>query len=171
MASQQLKWWREDHARWAELGCVLREGQYGWSEDVNREARADVLRLLATEGGDADAGFMRYLLQQETAMHAVPGGYGDTLRLAALLLAERGDVTDVWQLWEAKTTSFDTYSGLDGVVLLGAGRTPTLAYVQAADHSDRDKLLEYLADVTNDDYLTDDDIRERLSSLRSYLRE
>jgi hypothetical protein len=110
---------------------------------------------------------LRYLLRQETAMHEVSWGYGDSLGLAALLLADCGAVDDVWLLWRAKTANVDTLPGLDSAVLFGAGVAETLAYVRASGHPDRDELLAYLGGDVPDEAET----RARLAGLRRYHEE
>jgi hypothetical protein len=78
-----------------------------------------------------------------------PGGYGDSLGLAALLLADCRAVDDVWVLWvlwKAESANFDTMIGLGHEVLFGAGVAETLAFVRASSHPDRDELLRYVAD-------------------------
>jgi hypothetical protein len=91
----------------------------------------------------SDVELLRYLLVQEIRMRAASWGIADSLRLVALPLSECGRAEDVWLPWEAKCTNFDTYTGLDGTLLYPAGAVGTLAYRRTAEHTDREKLLEY----------------------------
>lgn len=162
---EELTWWRADSNRWTALDYAETTDSDDTPEDANLEARAAVLDLLARDRGDDDIEFLRHLLRQEIAMHEASWGYSNSLGLASLLVVEQGVVNDVWLLWEAKSTNFDTFCGLDGPVLFGAGVKETLAFVTAADHPERDSLLEYLIDDTP----TDEMVAGTLQWLREYL--
>lgn len=132
--------------------------------DANRLTRQTVLEALTKDHARGDVNLLRYLLRQETALHKESWGYDDNLGLAALLLAGHGDVGDVWSIWRAKGANFDTGIGLDVELLLGAGVEPTVAYVRAAEHPDREDVLRCLGD----DMPSEEDVAAKLESLREY---
>ncbi|WP_103352638.1 hypothetical protein [Amycolatopsis sp. CA-128772] len=146
--------WRDHPERWPELAAA--------------EARQAVLRLLLRDRRDADAAFLRYLLDQEIRSHEDGWGYDDSLGLAVLLLHECGEADDVWQLSEAKYTSFDTSSGLDAFLLFPAGVAATLEHVEHSDHPDRDEVAADLREHLAHDPDLDRDLAARRAGLREY---
>jgi len=84
-----LDHWRDHPERWAELACTPVRGEDGEPGDAHRAAREAVLRLLLRDRRDSDAGFLRYLLDQEIRLHDDDWGYADSLGLAALLVTWR----------------------------------------------------------------------------------
>lgn len=168
--SIDLDKWRADPARWIAVVYTEVKNEHGLSDDANREARATVLDLLLRDRRDSDVELLRYLLVQEIRMHAASWGIADSLRLATLLLSECGRAEDVWLLWEAKCTNFDTYTGLDGALLYPAGVVGTLAYIRTAEHTDREKLLEYLTEYLVHESTSEQELHDRLAGFRDYHR-
>lgn len=153
-----LAHWRSDRVHWTTLAHT--------ADDSSAPAREAVLDLLAADRRDTDAEFLRYLLAQEIALHRESWGYHDSLGLAALLLAECREVADVWQLWQAKTATVDTFTGVDCALLCGAGVEATLAHVRSVDHPDRADLLDYLTERAP----TEQEVADVLGGLRAYHR-
>ncbi|MEV6829624.1 hypothetical protein [Amycolatopsis sp. NPDC051102] len=146
--------WRDHPERWPEL--------------ADAEARQAVLRLLLRERRNSDAVFLRYLLDQEIRYHEDGWGYDESLGLAALLLHECGEAGDVWQLSEAKYTSFDTASGLSAFLLFPAGVAATLEHVERSDHPDRDEVAADLREHLVHDPGLDRERAARLAGLREH---
>lgn len=116
--------------------------------------------------GPVDHDFTRFLLDQETRFHRHCWGFSHTIEAAALLLAEHRRPDDIWHLWQAITTSFDTWCGLPHRLLLaGGGTTRTIAYVNASGHEQRDNLLGHLQELAE---ATDDDVTALLAERRRY---
>ncbi len=138
------------------------------TSDLDEADREDALRLLLRDRRPGDADLLRHLLILETAEHREGWGLSESMGLAAVLLAECGREEDVWALWEAKNASFDTMAGLDGFLLFPAGIAGTTAHVIASDHAERNDVMVFMSEYLEYEKLTDDDIRERLASLRSY---
>lgn len=164
MPVESLSWLRADPARWAHLDYVRTVDDLRLPDDKNRVAREAVLRMLAHDHTPRDADLLRHLLRQETLMHEASWGYGDSLGLAALLLAGCGVIDDVWLLWRAKMANVDTIVGLDTEVLFVAGVAETLAFIRASGNPERDELLEYLQDYVP----TDEEVTARCAGLRAY---
>jgi hypothetical protein len=162
-----LDHWRDHPERWAELAYAAVRGEDGEPDDAHRAAREAVLRLLLRDRRDSDAGFLRYLLGQEIRRHD-DGGYADSLGLAALLLNECGEAGDVWQLSEAKYTSFDTSCGLDAFLLFPAGVAATLEHVERSDHPDREEVAADLREHLAHDPGLEHDRAARLAGMRRY---
>src|SRR5947199_7179131 len=55
-------------------------------------------------------------------------------------------VEDIQLLWKAKTLSFDTMCGLDGQLLIGAGISVTLEYLQRAHEPWSERARKYIAE-------------------------
>lgn len=138
------------------------------STDLDEADREEALHLLLHDRRQDDADLLRHLLAQETAAHREGWGLSETMVLAALLLAECGREEDVWTLWEAKNTSFDTMAGLDGFLLFPAGISGTTAHVIASDNPERNDLMTYMSEYLEYEKMTDEDVRERIAGLRSY---
>ena len=149
-----LDHWRDHPERWGEL--------------AHHAAREAVLRLLLRDRRDSDAGSLRYLLDQEIRLHDDDEGYADSLGLAALLLNECGEAGDVWQLSEAKYTSFDTSCGLDAFLLFPGGVAATLGYVERSDHPDREEVAADLRDHLAHDPGLEHERPARLAGMRAY---
>jgi hypothetical protein len=143
--------WRGHPRRWSELAYAEARDEDGYPGDAHHAAREEVLGLLLRDRRDADAGFLRYLLEQETRMHVDAWSYADSLGLAALLLNECGHAEDVWRLVDAKYSNFDASIGLDAFLLFPAGVAATLEHVERSDHPDRDDVLADLRDHLSHD--------------------
>lgn len=154
----ELDWWREDPRRWDALACVAQP-------DEHAAARAAVLGMLFEDCGDPDARFLVFLLNQETLMHQSDCSLNDSMRLAALLVAERRGLADVFALWNAKNANFDTMFGLDSELLFAAGVRETIAFVEASDDPARDGFMRY---VSGTSLPSDSEVRARLTGLRAY---
>jgi hypothetical protein len=163
-----LEKWRADPAHWSAAAYTAETDEQGLPDDANREKRAEVLALLLRDRRDSDVELLRYLVEQEVLMHRAYGSIADSLYLAALLLSECGRAEDVWLLWAAKGANFDTFTGLDGVLLYPAGVSDTIAYVERSDHPDRDEVLAYLTDYLVHEPMTEEQRGDRLASLRAY---
>lgn len=93
-------------------------------------------------------------------------GCSHTIEIAGLLLAEHRRPDDVWQLWLAILTSFDTWGCLPHRLLLAGGGTQrTIAYVADSDHEQRDNLLGHLHKLQT---ATGDDITVLVAERRQY---
>lgn len=99
-------------------------------DDQNAVFRAAVLKALSKNFSQEDRPLIRFLLEQEVAFHENSWGIFESIRLGGALLFLLAQVEDAGLLWEAKTANFDTMSGFDIQLLVGAGVTPTLAYLQ-----------------------------------------
>ncbi|MFF4369446.1 hypothetical protein [Streptomyces sp. NPDC001594] len=90
----------------------------------------------------------------------------DSERWDLLRLAEHRRPDDLWHLWQAITTSFDTWCGLPHQLLLaGGGTTRTMAYVSGSGHERRDRLLGHLQGLAR---ATDDDVTALIAARRRY---
>lgn len=105
--------------------------------DQNAVFRASVLEELYKTLSSGDRSLIRFLLEQEIAQEiACYEGKIDasenveSIYLCGFLLFLLAQVEDVRLLWEAKRSSFDKWCGFDIQFLVGAGVTPTLAYLQ-----------------------------------------
>lgn len=158
-----LSWWRDDRQRWDALAFV--EAPDEPTLDAHADERAAVLEQLLRDGEDSDADFLVYLLDQETQRHRSGWSLSEALRIAALLVAERMRLEDVFALWAAKNANFDTMFGLDSELLFGGGVEPTVTYVETADDPARDSVLRYISGTT---LPTDSEVRRRMAGLREY---
>lgn len=89
-------------------------------------ARALVNNLVAQRRGDSDHG-----------LH-------ETLLLACYLLGLARQVEDCLVIWEAKTTDFDTFCGLDVQLVVFAGADDTIAYLETQGSDEAREALEYI---------------------------
>lgn len=105
-------WWQEDPERWQLLRFEGRHDEEGLPVDLWWKDRQQVLHALIRTPDHTDADFARFLLMQETQRHGHSWGFGHSIEIAALLVAEHRHVEDVWLLWEAICRSFDTWCGL-----------------------------------------------------------
>jgi hypothetical protein len=166
-STPELVWWRDDRQRWDALAFVPSPDDAAGDsvKDVHAEARAAVLQLLFADCGEADADFLVYLLAQETLMHQTGWALTDSMRLAALLVAERRRLPDVFALWNAKNANFDTMFGLDSELLFAAGVDQTVAFVEASDDPVRDGFMRY---VSGTSLPSNAEVRARMVGLRDY---
>lgn len=103
----------------------------GEKGDRHAEFRAAVLEELQKALSSGDRLLLRFLLEQEMACRQ--NDYEtdvDSIHLCGFLLFLLGQLEDVELLWQAKRTTFDTWCGFDIQFLVGAGVSPTLAYLQ-----------------------------------------
>ncbi|MWA07272.1 hypothetical protein F8568_044480 [Actinomadura sp. LD22] len=101
-------WWAEDSERWDLLRFEATHDEAGLPEDRWWKDRRDVLDTLILAPSPVDHDFARFLLDQETQFHRHCWGFSHSIEIAALLLAEHHQPDDVWHIWRAITTSFDT---------------------------------------------------------------
>src|SRR5687767_8388119 len=137
-------WWRADPERRELLAFDGGTDGEGLPYDAAASDRRAVLEALLREDGPParhDPDLPLYLLEQETLWHRRSWGFGHGIGMAALLVAEHRRARDVWPLWAAKTTSFDTMLGLPRELLFAAGAGETVAYVEAGRHPLRDHFL------------------------------
>jgi hypothetical protein len=113
-------------------------------DDQNAVFRVSVLRALAKNFSQEDRPLIRFLLEQEIAFHENSWGIFESIRLCGALLFLLAQVEDVGLLWEAKTANFDTMSGFDIQLLVGAGVIPTLAYLQQIEEEWAEDARLYL---------------------------
>ncbi|MFC5179787.1 hypothetical protein [Actinomadura harenae] len=138
-------WWLEDPERWETLRFEAAHDEEDVPFDRRWRDRGEVLDALVAVPGPVDHAFARFLLEQEILFHDHAWGFNYGAEIAALLVAEHQRPEDVWILWEAIGTSFDTWCGLPHDLLLaGGGKASAIAYVAASDHDARDGLLEHL---------------------------
>ncbi|MEU3404977.1 hypothetical protein ABZ766_13665 [Streptomyces sp. NPDC006670] len=159
-------WWTDDSERWDLLRFEGAHDAAGLPLDRWWKDRRDVLDALILTPGPVDYDFARFLLDQETRFHHHCWGFSHTIETAALLLAEHRRPEDVWHLWQAVTTSFDTWCGLPHQLLLaGGGTARTMAYVAGSGHDQRDNLLGHLQGLAQ---ATDDDVTALIAARRRY---
>lgn len=159
-------WWTEDPERWDLLRFEAAHDEAGLPLDRWGKDRGDVLDAFILAPGPVDHGFARFLLDQETRFHRHCWGFSHSIEVAALLLAEHRRPDDVWPLWQAITSSFDTWYGLPHRLLLaGGGTARTAAYVAGSGHEQRDNLLQHLRGIPE---ASDDDVAALLAERRRY---
>ncbi|MFG2821904.1 hypothetical protein ACGFX4_21060 [Kitasatospora sp. NPDC048365] len=164
-AVPDLAWWCEDPERWELLEFDGQHDDDGLPVDIRWEDRQQVLEalILTPEPGIGD--FARYLLVQETERHRHSWGFGHSIELAALIVAEERRIEDVWLLWNAICRSFDTWCGLPHRLLLAAGAARTVEYVSSSKHPQRDNLLGHLGQMNETD---DDEVARTLTERRRH---
>ncbi|MFJ5550683.1 hypothetical protein [Streptomyces sp. NPDC093225] len=163
------EWWAQDPEHWELLRFEAVSTADGPTGDRAREDRAAVLDLLVTAPGPVGHGFARFLLEQEILFHKDSWGFHHGIEVAAVLLAEHRRPEDVWLLWEAVTTSFDTWCGLPHRLLFAAGgSTGTLAHVAGSGDERREHLLELLRDVPA---ASEDEVGAFVAERRRYYAE
>lgn len=164
----------EEARRWlADLRAGADRSRFDYTEaadpddpETHRDAAADdrarlLLALQYDFRPDRDAALVRFLLAAEIdrLAHEPMQGIDDDFRLAAHLVSLLADPADVWQLWRAKHSNFDTACGLDSEHLVAAGVGATLALVRASDHPLRDAVLAALCDPeTGECVYTEDEV-------------
>lgn len=74
----------------------------------------------------------------------------EDLMLACYLIGLSNEVEDSLKIWEAKTVDFDTYCGIDIQLLLYAGLTETIAFLEAQTSQEATKALEYTVNCMED---------------------
>ncbi|MGQ4389374.1 hypothetical protein [Streptomyces sp. SAS_270] len=167
-AIPDLAWWREDPERWELVEFDGQHDQDGLPIDIRWEDREQVLGALVRDPGHEDGDFARFLLIQETRRHGHSWGFSHCIEIAALRVAEERRVEDVWLLWEAVSTSFDTWCGLPHRLLFAAGVATTTEYVQGADHPQGEELLKYLGEISE---VTDEEVAQTLAHRRRHYSE
>ena len=99
--------------------------------DKNEKKRHQLLAGLQFDHQPSDERLVRYLLLQETKMHATAPmqGLSSSLQLNCHILSRYKNPKNVWLFVNAKNANFDTYCGLDYEYLVSAGITATYDYV------------------------------------------
>jgi len=69
---------------------------------------------------------------------------GDNIMLSCYLLGLHNDVRDCLRIWNAKTTDFDTYCGVDIQLVTFAGFHETVNFLEKREDKDAKDCLEYL---------------------------
>jgi len=132
-------------------------------DDQNAAFRASVLKALSKKNSQEDRPLIRFLLEQEIVYHENAWGIFESIRLCGTLLFLLAQVEDVHLLWEAKTANFDTMSGFDVQLLVGAGVAPTLAYLQQIEEEWAEDARIYLEECQQaGDFQNLERYRERL---------
>jgi hypothetical protein len=159
-------WWAEDPERWDLLRFEAAHDEAGLPLDRWWKDRRDVLGALILAPEPVDHDFACFLLDQETRFHRHCWGFSHSIEVAALLLADHRRPDDVWRLWQAITTSFDTWCGLPHRLLLaGGGTARTVDHIVGSDHEQRHKLLQHLQEIPE---ATDDDVTALIAERRRY---
>lgn len=114
------------------------------TEDRHTVFRAAVLEELWKSVSLGDRLLIRFLLEQEIACYQHDCGNFDSMRLCGFLLFLLAQLEDVELLWRAKTTDFDTWCGFDIQFLVGAGVSPTLAYLQSIQEEWANEARTYI---------------------------
>jgi hypothetical protein len=131
--------------------------------------RAAVLEELQNTLSSGDRALLRFLLEQEITYHKNAWGIFDSIRLCGFLLSVLAQLEDIRLLWEAKTTSFDTMCGFDIQFLVGAGVSPTLAYLQSIQEPWAQEAKTYLEEgQMSGDF---DDLDRYRNEMQSYFRQ
>jgi hypothetical protein len=96
-------------------------------------SRAAVLEEVQQSLVPEDRVLLCFILEQEmlSRVHDGGGEFFENLYWAGFLLSLVAHVEDVRLLWRAKTLDFDTWCGFDAQLLVGAGVSRTLAYLQS----------------------------------------
>ncbi|MFC5746783.1 hypothetical protein [Actinomadura rugatobispora] len=161
-------WWRADPEHRELLAFDGGTDDQGLPYDAAAADRRAVLEALLGEDGPParhDPGLPLYLLEQEALWHRHSWGFGHGIGMAALLVAEHRRARDVWPLWDAKTTSFDTMLGLPRELLFAAGVGETVAFVGAGGDPRRADFLGFFEDHGLPD---DDEVARTLAGLRRH---
>lgn len=158
-ARRELARMRQGSA-WPELGYEAGTGTDGYAYDQNAVRRAKVLWALQYDHGPEDLPLVRWIAEQEArCRHEAPfQGMTEETELAGFLLAEHGQLPDVWLHWQIKRANFDTWCGYDLQYLVAAGVQDTLDFVRASDHDDRDAVLERLLDADGEPHVSDEEL-------------
>jgi hypothetical protein len=113
-------------------------------EDGPAVFRAAVLEALQKTLSMGDRFLLRFLLEQEMACYRNHCETPDSLYLCGFLLFLLGQLEDVELLWQAKTTTFDTWCGFDIQFLVGAGVSSTLAYLHSIQKEWAEEASTYI---------------------------
>ena len=128
---------RRDRNRWIAVSYDERKPE----TDVTR---ARILDALMKSGSEQDYELCRYVLEQEIACLEDQSTMSDAIRVAAVLVASHRNPADIWHIYRAKRANGSTLIGFQNDLLWLYGVDETLAFVEAADHPDRDELRELL---------------------------
>jgi hypothetical protein len=113
--------------------------------DPHAELRALVLKELQKTLSLTDRVLIRFLLEQEMACRQNEDETDiDSIHLCGFLLFLLGQLEDVELLWQAKRTTFDTWCGFDIQFLVGAGVSPTLAYLHSIQKEWAEEARTYI---------------------------
>lgn len=107
--------------------------------------RVSVLGELYKTLSLTDRPLIRFLLEQE--MTCRENDYEtdiEGIHLCGFLLFLLAQLEDVELLWQAKTTNFDTMCGFDIQFLVGAGVSPTVAYLHSIQQDWAKKARTYI---------------------------
>ncbi|MFF5264007.1 hypothetical protein ACFY4C_34195 [Actinomadura viridis] len=165
-------WWRREPGLWPLLDFDGGTDEDGLPCDASASDRRALLEALLLErGADGDGprpgprdrDLLLHLLRQETLWQRHAWGFGHSIGMAALMVAEGRRPADLWPLWEAKSASFDTMLGLPVELLYAAGGPDTVAFAEAAARSRGASLLDYLGWAGTPD---PEDVDRTLAALR-----
>lgn len=112
--------------------------------DSNEDFREEVCQRLNQDVSQADRALVVYLLEQEILSREEDWGVYENMKLCAYMLFKLGHVEDALLIWKAKSTNFDTFSGLDVQLLAGGGLDETIAYLRAAADPEAVKAAQYI---------------------------
>lgn len=116
----------------------------GGRGDHNGKFRLSVLYSLHASFSLDDRAFVRFLLEQEIIYHSRNRGFNESIKLCAFLLFMLAQVEDISVLWQAKMTSGDTMCGLHDQLLVGAGISETIVYLQRAHEHWSEQAKKYI---------------------------
>ncbi|AZQ38231.1 hypothetical protein EJ357_36220 [Streptomyces cyaneochromogenes] len=115
----------------ADLALLRAGDRAAWAavaEDPVRRRLA--LRAAQFDRAEGDLELLRHLLR-----HEAESSMTDELRLAAVLVGLRGDVTDLPLLYEVRETTYDTWCGLGGMPEPGASGDALREWAKELDES------------------------------------
>ncbi len=159
-AREELARLRQDRSSWQELCYDEAVGADGYAYDTAMARRAKVLWALQYDRRAEDHALLRHIAEQEAVCRrkAPLAGLSDETRLAGFLLAEHGEISDVWTHWAIKRANFDTTTGYDVENLLAAGVDATVEHVRESEHEDKDALLKQVLDRQGEPIVTEDEV-------------
>jgi hypothetical protein len=115
----------------ADLARLRRGDDTAWREVAEDPVRRrTALRAAQFDRAEGDLGLLRHLLR-----HEARSSMTDELRLAAVLVALRGDAADLHLLHEVRETDFDTACGLSDLPEPGASADELRRWAEALDES------------------------------------
>lgn len=141
--------------------------------DVNGDFREAVCCEIARQFDTQDRVFLRYLLEQEIASMHVNWSVCENTRRCVGLLAQLRNVEDVFLIWDAKRSTFDSFLSIDAQALVAAGVEKTLGYLRTyiVAHKDQEEDTRSIIDEIELHQYEETDVEDYLLRVRTMWRE
>lgn len=121
----------------------------------------DILSRFGIRPKTEDVAEIREILAVESEKEMRGVGDTEVIRLLCIELFANGDPRDVFQIWRAKSSSWDASCSIDTHLLCGAGLAETKAFLSANASEEASRIFELISQPEEfDGFSVEEEVRQ-----------